>query len=303
MPRTRDFPSPEMKRITISVLNASLGLLCAASVSAQDAPAPLRRFSPSPSPSASAAKPTQTPVPKPAETAKPRPAPTSTPATPAPPSPAPTPAESSAPETPAPAPQPTSPPSTPEQRREARPFPKITPSGITPPRERSRAEKRERTTEGRRPWSRRIEGDGNRERALRHPTFDLSGDGKTKRTIRSLENRWQEAIKAHDVEALEKLLADDFVATSLTGQAGTKTRLLRELRNDKNVYRSARVQRMTVRAVRPGVAVVTGIATEAGTKENGQRFSSARRFTDTWKQRNDGRWECVSSEVRRLPKR
>ena len=114
-----------------------------------------------------------------------------------------------------------------------------------------------------------------------------------------MENRWQAAIKAHDEDALARLLDDDFVATSISGKRGSKARVLRELRNDKNVYRSATVRGLSIRLTRPGTAVATGIATETGTTPAGQKFKAARRFTNTWKER-DGVWKCVSSEAKPL---
>lgn len=133
------------------------------------------------------------------------------------------------------------------------------------------------------------------------PTFDLSGDSSwtTAATIRSLENKWQAAIRKHDVKAVEKLLADDFAATSSTGREGSKATLLAEVRKDKNVYSSARAREMKVRSLAPNVAIVIGIASETGATPEGKRFKSSRRFADKWVSRN-GRWQCVASKVARL---
>jgi len=129
------------------------------------------------------------------------------------------------------------------------------------------------------------------------PTFDVSESSwATAATIRSLENRWQAAIKNHDVAALDKLLADDLEATSSTGAKGGKATLLRELRKDKNVYKSVRARGMSVSNAGPRSAIVTGIATETGTTADGKPFKTTRRFTDTWRQRK-GKWQCVKSEV------
>ena len=129
------------------------------------------------------------------------------------------------------------------------------------------------------------------------PTFDLSeSNWATAATIRSLENRWQAAIKNHDVAAVDALLASDLEATSLTGAKGSKATLLRALRNDKNVYKSVKARGMSVRNDGTGAAIVTGIATETGTTADGTPFTTSRRFTDTWKQRN-GKWECVESKA------
>ncbi len=136
------------------------------------------------------------------------------------------------------------------------------------------------------------------------PTFDLSGDSSwtTAATVRSLENKWQAAIRRRDVEAVEKLLADNFTGTSSTGREGSKATLLTEVRKDKNAYSSARAQEMKVRSLAPNVAIVTGIASETGTTPEGKRFRSSRRFTDKWVNRN-GRWQCVASKVARLSQR
>ena len=116
-----------------------------------------------------------------------------------------------------------------------------------------------------------------------------------------MENKWQAAIRAHDVEALDKLLDPDFTGTSAAGKTASKEKILRELKNDKNTYRSARASEMSVRTVRPGVVVVSGIATESGVKEDGKKFTASRSFADTWKLR-DGAWKCVSSKVKKSPK-
>ena len=124
----------------------------------------------------------------------------------------------------------------------------------------------------------------------------------TNATIRSLENKWQAAVKAHDADALDKLLDDDFVATSSSGRKASKARVLRELREDKNVYGSVHVRGTAVNMIRPGMAVISGTLVERGTKEDGQRFNSSRQFRDTWKERKTG-WQCLASEVTPLPKR
>jgi len=139
------------------------------------------------------------------------------------------------------------------------------------------------------------------ESPVRRPTFDLSrASWGTAISIRSLENKWQAAIKRHDINAIDQLLAEDFQATSSTGRKAGKATLLAELRKDENAYRSTRAQGMTVRSLGPDVAIVTGTATESGTTADGRQFTVSRRFTDKWERRN-GRWQCVASEVSRLP--
>ncbi len=169
---------------------------------------------------------------------------------------------------------------------------------VKPPRERAPKVKPVRAVKPREPLFKRLpaRADDHGPRAYR-PTFDISeGNWATAATIRSLENKWQAAIKDHDLKALDQLLAENLTATSSTGKEGSKATLLREVRRDKNVYKSAHARGMSVRNDGPGKAIVTGIATESGITKDGKTFKTKRRFTDTWKL-HKGVWRCVESKV------
>ncbi len=130
------------------------------------------------------------------------------------------------------------------------------------------------------------------------PTFDLSNrpDRDVATTIKRMENRWQAAIREHDVKALNDLLASDFVGTSSTGKVGSKYTLTSALRRDKNTYTTVDARGMSVRTPSDDTAIVTGVTREAGMTPEGKRFKSSRRFTDTWVKR-DGKWRCVASQT------
>lgn len=136
------------------------------------------------------------------------------------------------------------------------------------------------------------------------PTFDLTsqGGGYVGGTVRSLENRWQNAIVKHDVATIDELVADDFIGTSATGRLGSKSTLLYEVKRDTNTYTSATTRSLTARTYGGRVVVVAGIAKESGTTADGKRFDDARRFTDTWMERG-GKWQCISSHATQLPKK
>lgn len=270
-------------------------------VSAQDAPAPTLRFSPPPAPSATPA-PTPRPTPKPTPVPTPRPTPKPTPIpTPKPfptPKPTPTPKPSPTPKpTPTPSPIPTPTP---------QPAPDVaaTPKPAATPRPKAAAEKSSRSVlkpeavravEPHPPHVGGTSSESQPDRRTYHRASDLSeSNWITRTTIRTLESKWQDAIKKRDADTLDKLLADDFQATSVNGRTASKARMLREVRDDTNTYKSARASNMIVRMKTPGVAVVTGYATQKGTKEDGEKFSSTIQFTDTWNLR-DGQWVCVSS--------
>lgn len=158
-------------------------------------------------------------------------------------------------------------------------------------------EKPVRAVEPRKPFIRRIPAQPSNGPRASQPTFDISESSwAMAATIRSLEKEWQTAIKNHHVAALDKLLADNLEATSSTGKEGSKSTLLRALREDTNVYKSVRARGMAVRNVGPGMAVVTGIANEIGITKEGKSFKISRPFTDTWRRRK-GRWQCVVSKI------
>ena len=266
-----------MKRIAKIFLFALLLFPALEKISAQDATGPLRRRSPTPSPTVS-------PKAAPSPTSKLRPSP-SPPPTPAP--------------TPKPTPTPT-PVATPSPSPSADTSAKASPTPIKPekPNRSVLREKPVRAVEPRKPWIRRIPAEKIESPPASKPTFDFSqrSSWRAKSEVRSLERKWQTAIKNHDATALEKLLDEDFTATSSTGRTGSRARVLRELRNDKSTYRSANMRDVSVEMKRPTLAIVTAVIRETGTKESGEKFISSRRFRDTWKLR-DGEWKCVSSKA------
>ncbi len=120
--------------------------------------------------------------------------------------------------------------------------------------------------------------------------------------LKALEERWEASFAKHDVSVTEELVAEDFVGTSSSGKVGTKATMIAEIKKDKNVYSSSVSEEMMVNTFGPGVAVVTGIAREAGKTASGKTFSQAYRFTDTWVQR-DGKWQCVAASALPIPKK
>ena len=95
-------------------------------------------------------------------------------------------------------------------------------------------------------------------------------------------------------------MAEDFIGTSSSGKVGNKATMISEIKKDKNVYSSVVSEEMTVHSFGPNIAVVTGIAREAGKTSSGKAFSQAYRFTDTWVERN-GKWQCVAASALSIP--
>jgi ketosteroid isomerase-like protein len=119
-------------------------------------------------------------------------------------------------------------------------------------------------------------------------------------SLKELENAWEASIPNHDAAAVESLVASDFSGVSSKGKFTSKSSLLKELKNDKDTYTSAKNEKLNVHIYGPNVAVITGSAREKGTAKDGTAFDRTYRFTDTWVDR-DGQWQCVSSQVMLVP--
>lgn len=272
-----------MKSSRLILLAFAFAVIAAPALDAQEAAAPIRR---SPPPAAEQATPTPAPVETPRPTATPEPTTAPEPTAPG--------ETASVPEqTPAPTPG-TEPAASPQPQAS----PERTRSAATTRRVRNEKPVRAVEPRERRPWDDNF-GPGTPMR----PTFDLSQrtKGSVASTLRALENRWAKAIRDRDEKTVAQLVADDFVGTSSTGKVGSKSTLVSAVRRDKNEYKSATARGMSVRSLGPDAAVVTGIASEAGTTPDGKRFKVSRRFTDTWRERN-GKWQCVSSHATAIRK-
>ena len=112
-----------------------------------------------------------------------------------------------------------------------------------------------------------------------------------------LERGWNEAFYKKDVAFIEKLLAEEFVATYDDGRRGDReTELALVKAFDQNVE-SAVPGDFSVRVYRD-TAVVWFTLRLVGIRQ-GQRSEMALQYTDVWVVR-DGRWQCVSSQSTRV---
>ena len=116
----------------------------------------------------------------------------------------------------------------------------------------------------------------------------------------ALERGWNEAFYRKDVAFIEKLLAEEFVATYDDGRIGDKATELALVTAFDQQVDSAVQEDFAVRVYRD-TAVVWFTLRLVGIKQ-GQRSEMALRYTDVWIIR-DGRWQCVSSQSTRVTPR
>lgn len=111
--------------------------------------------------------------------------------------------------------------------------------------------------------------------------------------IVSLENAWNQALRAKDGAALRMLLAPDLIYVEQDGTMMNKTEYMASI--DAPGTEPVHITNDAMQIHNYGVfAVVTGRCSETGIK-NGKPYAVRVRFTDTWIHRGNS-WECVASQ-------
>src|SRR5512138_1054809 len=88
--------------------------------------------------------------------------------------------------------------------------------------------------------------------------------------VAALDKEYQAAVQAHDVEAMDRILADDFVLVTGNGRVYSRQDLLNEARSSDTIYERQEDSQQTVR-VWGDTAVVTALLWAKGT-EKGEPF-------------------------------
>jgi ketosteroid isomerase-like protein len=115
-----------------------------------------------------------------------------------------------------------------------------------------------------------------------------------------LENAFAEAIVKNDLEAIGRLVSDDWIIIDPNGEIVDRARFLEVIKSGALTHDTMESDDFRVR-VYGDSAVVTGITRTKG-KFMGQEFSTQERATDVFVKCN-GRWQCVLTHLTRLPKK
>ena len=119
-------------------------------------------------------------------------------------------------------------------------------------------------------------------------------------TLVELERAWNDAFYKKDIEFLDSILAEEFVATYDDGTLGDRNRELELSAAFNQRVISANQEDFTVRVY--GDAAVVWFTLRLVGLRQGQRAEVAFRYTDVWVRR-DGRWQCVSTQSTRIGRR
>jgi ketosteroid isomerase-like protein len=118
------------------------------------------------------------------------------------------------------------------------------------------------------------------------------------KTIADLENKWSEAQKIGNADAVAPMLAESFVNTDAEGQTYGRDRLLFDLKGakwDVNGISDVKV------IVYGNTAIATGAWMGKGVDGDGSKIDRRERWTDTWVKLGNGKWLCVASQQTAVP--
>ena len=115
-----------------------------------------------------------------------------------------------------------------------------------------------------------------------------------------LEDAFAGAVANNDVEALDGLLADDWIIVDPDGGIIDKARFLGVIKSGALSHEMMESADLRVRLYE-NTAVVTALTTSKG-KFMGQDFASCERATDIFVKQAD-RWQCVFTQLTRFTKK
>jgi ketosteroid isomerase-like protein len=111
-------------------------------------------------------------------------------------------------------------------------------------------------------------------------------------TVLAFEQQWNDAYKQGDIEAMDALLANDYIITVEDGNTFSKPGYIARNGNSTVHVHISKMSNLKVR-VHGNTAVVTGAYYENGT-EKGKPYEYRDRLTDVWMNTN-GRWQLIVS--------
>jgi ketosteroid isomerase-like protein len=119
-----------------------------------------------------------------------------------------------------------------------------------------------------------------------------------KKEVEALEQRWRTAQLTGDVATLDRMLADDFIGISMSGEVHTKAQQLERIRSKRLVLTRIDLDDMKVKLV-DSVAIVTSQALVEG-KSEGMPVRGTYRYTRIYRQLPSGEWKITSFEATRI---
>ena len=126
-----------------------------------------------------------------------------------------------------------------------------------------------------------------------------SSHQKPKDIILSLEEQWRSATLTADAAEIDKLLSDDYVGISWSGQVSTKAMQMDRIRTHTFALSRLDISDVKVKVV-GSIAIVTSIAQIEGVNE-GSPMHGTFRYTRIYQRLPQGTWKITNFEATRIP--
>jgi ketosteroid isomerase-like protein len=136
-------------------------------------------------------------------------------------------------------------------------------------------------------------------RLVAQPDASPHGSKGAKQQILKLEDQWKDATLSGDVAAMDKLLANDYVGISWTGQVNTKAMQLDRTRSRNLALTQFDVSDLKVKIIAPGVAIVNGLVDVDGTND-GSNIRGEFRYIRVYERLPSGVWQITHFEATRI---
>jgi ketosteroid isomerase-like protein len=143
---------------------------------------------------------------------------------------------------------------------------------------------------------------------LEMPTINQSSEksqneqtlSQAEREVRKLEREWLDAYEKHDLEGMNRIVADDFKLTFSDGRTQTKADILAQLKSERDAaLPSPKFSTEDVRSrVEGDTVILTGRVVQT-MERGGQTRTIQMRYADKYRKRQ-GNWQVISSELSRM---
>ncbi|MEO6982958.1 MAG: nuclear transport factor 2 family protein [Edaphobacter sp.] len=122
-----------------------------------------------------------------------------------------------------------------------------------------------------------------------------------KRQVEALEEQWRTARLTGDMATMDRLLSEDYIGISMTGQVSTKAQQLERVRDHRTTLTRLDLVDMHVKLI-GSIAIVTSRAEVQGLNE-GRVVAGTYRYTRVYQRVSNGNWKITSFEATRIKSR
>lgn len=125
--------------------------------------------------------------------------------------------------------------------------------------------------------------------------------GNSRAQIVSLEDQWRQAQLSGDIPSMEKLLSDNYIGITVSGQVVTKAQQLDRMRSRSLVITRFEMSDTKIKLIGNGhVAIVNSLAQVEGTADT-RAINGSFRYTRVYQRLPSGAWKITSFEATRVP--